>query len=245
MPNYVGTCGCGEPKPFAFDIQPPAAPSNNMPKIKEAPEEEPAIIDTAEFMQAAPSIESYSPQTAKPEDKIPDPKLNYIKNDRAPDRNSPKPFGKTKTNDAVSMSDAPVSMNFDDVPPAAPMRFSDTPPAANNNPMDFSFDDAPPPAPMRFDDLPPAQPMRYSDAPPASPMKYEDTSKAAPQKNDKKHLFSTKKSREAETMRKAEEVVHNRKDIPNDGTWTCPNCGKVMPKYVGTCGCGESQPFDF
>jgi len=27
--------------------------------------------------------------------------------------------------------------------------------------------------------------------------------------------------------------------------WTCPNCGKINAKYVGTCGCGEIQPFDF
>ena len=27
-------------------------------------------------------------------------------------------------------------------------------------------------------------------------------------------------------------------------TWTCPNCGKIMPNYVGTCGCGEVKPFD-
>ena len=257
MPNYVGTCGCGEPKPFAFDDVPamqsapapkpaptPAPTRNRMPKIQAVEEEEVAPIDTSEFTQAGPSIDSYSPQTAKPEDKLPDPKLNYIKNDNDPRRNSPKPFGKTNTSDAVSMSDAPVSMNFDNVPPPAPMRFSDT--------TDFNFDDAPPPAPMRFsdtpnfnfDDAPPPAPMRFNDAPPASPMKYEDTSKTAP-KAEKKHLFNTKKSKEADAMRRAEEVVHNRKDVPNDGTWTCPNCGKVMPKYVGTCGCGESQPFEF
>ena len=46
-------------------------------------------------------------------------------------------------------------------------------------------------------------------------------------------------------LRKAQEAVDSRKDVPNDGTWTCPNCGKVMPKYVGTCGCGEPQPFEF
>ena len=132
-------------------------------------------------------------------------------------------------------------MRFDDAPPPAPMRFDDAPPPApmrfeeeEDDSFNFNFDDAPPPAPMRFDDAPPAAPMRFEDNAPAA---------AAPKAPEKKHLFG-KKAKEEEAMRRAEEAVNNRRDIPNSGsTWTCPNCGKVMPKYVGTCGCGEPQPF--
>ena len=107
------------------------------------------------------------------------------------------------------------------------------------------FDDAPPPAPMRFDDAPPPAPMRFEDAPPPAPMKFEEEKKPEPAPAPKKHLFG-KKAKEAEAIRQAEAVVNSRKDVPDIGaTWTCPNCGKVMPKYVGTCGCGEPQPFDF
>ena len=89
--------------------------------------------------------------------------------------------------------------------------------------------------------------MRFDDAPPPAPMKFNDTAPAQQPaaKPEKKHIFG-KKAREAEAIRQAEAVVNSRKDIPDNGsTWTCPNCGKVMPKYVGTCGCGEPQPFEF
>ena len=41
-------------------------------------------------------------------------------------------------------------------------------------------------------------------------------------------------------------VIKKRGDTSaTSDTWTCPRCGKIMPKYVGTCGCGEPQPFSF
>ena len=234
MPKYVGTCGCGEPQPFIFDDEPQTpAPAKNKYDIGEIDngnsdetEEENLISDPMDFSNAAPSIENYSPQTEHI-DRNPDPKLNYIKNDQDQVRKTAMPFGNNK------LEDEPAPFNFDDVPPAAPMKFSDT---IDDDLPDFNFDDAPPPAPMRFDDAPPEKPMRFSDEPPAA-MKQQS-------QHEKKHLFG-KKAREAEVMRKAEEAVQKRKDVPNDGTWTCPKCGKVMPKYVGTCGCGERQPFDF
>jgi uncharacterized C2H2 Zn-finger protein len=30
--------------------------------------------------------------------------------------------------------------------------------------------------------------------------------------------------------------------LPGDNEWKCPKCGKIHQKYVGTCGCGEPKP---
>ena len=206
MPKYISTCGCGTPQPFGFDDEPSmpignssAPQSFGMPTIQEAErsDEDDRIMDASAFNDAAPSLQSYSPQTNPPVDTTPDPDLGYIKNDRA----ASKPFGSS---------------------------------SADNAP--FNFDDSPEPSPMRFDDAPPPAPMRFDNSRAAAP---------AP-KPEKKHIFGGKKAKEAEVMRQAEAAVNSRKDVPDIGaTWTCPNCGKVMPKYVGTCGCGESQPFDF
>ena len=236
MPKYVGTCGCGEPQPFVFDDEPQitqdqnSAPELGQIKPEQTDDDSSGFIsDMSDFSNAAPSIENYSPQTEHI-DRNPDPSLDYIKNDQDQVRKTAMPFGKNK------LEEEPAPFDFENVPPAAPMRFNDTAPGSDDDLPDFNFDDAPPPAPMRFDDASPAKPMRFSDAPPAPA--------PAPAPAKQKHLFG-KKAREAEVMRKAEEAVQNRKDVPNDGTWTCPNCGKVMPKYVGTCGCGERQPFEF
>ena len=272
MPNYVGTCGCGEPKPFEFEPPIPSdSSSQKMPDI--APSAEPknklSPEQMAEFNNVAPSIQGYNPLLKN--DTVPTSqaeKFGYIQNDRitnsdpnyqAPDlsfiNNQDNAFNNEATNNISDDHDynAPLDpFDFSNAPPAAPMRFSDI---SDNS---ASFNSAPSPSPMRFDDTPPA-PMRFDDLPPAAPMRFNDAPQSAPSapaekqtasssaknnKEDKKRLFG-KKAKEADALRKAEEVVNNRKDVPNDGTWTCPNCGKVMPKYVGTCGCGEPQPFEF
>ena len=262
MPKYVGTCGCGEPQPFSFDdnssavqttaptpmkfediaqpvpskteTTPPPAPmkfeetTSVKPFVKPLQDnvsatpvsdnnhdEENVIIDESEFTNAAPTLQSYNPQTSTPTDNEIDPKLNFIKNDQGSMPSSVKPFG----NRPIT-SEKEQTVGFNDVPPPAPMK----------------FEDVPPPAPMKFEDVPPPAPMKFEDtAPPPAPV----------QPAPKKHFFG-KKAKKDDIMRQAEEAVNNRKDVPGNGTtWTCPNCGKVMPKYVGTCGCGEQQPFDF
>ena len=231
-----------------------AAPATQMPEITkdESSEDDDRIFDASAFSDAAPTLQSYSPQTTPPVDNTPDPDLDFIKNDNE----SSMPFGSSNTNNApidFNTAPPPAPMRFDDAPPPAPMRFDDAPPPAPMRfddappPAPMRFDAAPPPAPMRFDDAPPPAPMRFDDAPPPAPMKFNDTAPAQQPaaKPEKKHIFG-KKAREAEAIRQAEAVVNSRKDIPDNGsTWTCPNCGKVMPKYVGTCGCGEPQPFEF
>lgn len=43
-----------------------------------------------------------------------------------------------------------------------------------------------------------------------------------------------------------EGVIKKRGDTRSrSDTWTCPNCGRIVPYYVGNCGCGEPMPFEF
>ncbi len=65
------------------------------------------------------------------------------------------------------------------------------------------------------------------------------------ERRKEKKRISGKKAKEADAIRKAEEAVNNRRDVPTGNTWKCPNCGKETPQYVGTCGCGEPKTFEF
>ena len=186
--------------------------------------------DMSQFNDVQPSLQSYNPQVPvnTPESQQ---DFSFIKNDSTPKTQS------NESNAAVPNDFEPLEpLIFDNAPPPAPMRFDDAPPAS----FQFSGSNLPPAEPMKFDNTPPAQPMRGNNNPPAQTAPSAEPKK----KTEKKHKFG-KKAKEEQAFLQAQEAVNNRKDVPNDGTWTCPNCGKVMPKYVGTCGCGESQPFEF
>ena len=265
MPNYVGTCGCGEPKPFEFEPPMPFdADTAPLPDIKPAEKPKSKLskeqMDT--FENVVPSIQGYNPQVKQDIPETQDNTYDFIQNDttvnntdpnyQPPDLSFIQQQDETFNNDATNSFDGTQDFNA---------------------PLDpFNFDQAPEAAPMRFDDLPPAAPMRFSDTPPAF-LGIDNTPPAAPAApkqpekpvipeyqrapvedfstaksrgvKEKKPKFMSKKAKEAEVFRKAQEAVNNRKDVPNNGTWTCPNCGKVMPQYVGTCGCGEPKPFEF
>ena len=230
MPNYVGTCGCGETKPFDFNISDPTE-NSSLPQINIPKENKMSQEMKESFENAQPSISGYNPQINKAPES--DPNLDYIKNDNGFTQNSSDISFMQKQDEMTKNNNTQNTMN------------------SNQNyasPLDpIDFDDAPPAAPMRFDDAPPAAPMRFDDVPPAAPMRFNSNAApapAAPAKPEKKRLFR-KRAKEEAVFQQAQAAVNNRKDVPNDGTWTCPNCGKVMPKYVGTCGCGEPQPFDF
>ena len=151
---------------------------------------------------------------------------NVDPNYKAPDfsyiNNQNNGFNNGATNNVGSQDmDAPLDpFDFSNEPSAAPMRFSDF--GGGNNSAPF-------------------KPQEYK-RPPVDDFASVNRSKSG--KDDKKRTFG-KKAKEEEAFRKAQEAVKNRKDVPNNGTWTCPNCGKIMPNYVGTCGCGETKPFDF
>ena len=283
MPNYVGTCGCGEPKPFEFDDESYDDGSySDEPYDDNSSDGRMTYEEMQELQNAEPSLQSYNPMAEKT-DPTPPEEYSYIKNDANNAQAMPAGFDDAPPARPMTFNDPPPAkpMTFNDAPPAKPMTFDDLPPA---KPMTFddappakpmTFDDAPPAKPMTFDDLPPAKPMTFDNAPPAKPMTFDDLPPAKPMRFDDsqtgdedegpaffsrnknktpppppapepkpKHAFG-KKARENEAYEQAVATVRNRKDVPNDGTWTCPKCGKVMPKYVGTCGCGEQQPFDF
>ena len=247
MPNYVGTCGCGEPKPFEFESSEPADSSEVIfPNAATGRQNKVSPEMAAEFENVQPSIQGYNPQVNVPDDST-HSNMDFIKNDNIPKNETYENYSTfdMSFNQPKSQDSSFAPLDFENAPPPAPMRFSDEPPASmgfgNRAPTSMKFSDAP----GAYQDNSinsannAAQPMRFSSSPAPSPQ-------PAPKhvKEERKRRFG-KKAKEDEAFRQAQEIVNNRKDVPNDGTWTCPNCGKVMPKYVGTCGCGESQPFEF
>ena len=267
MPNYVGTCGCGEPKPFEFEPPMPSdAPADTSPMPDIMPAEKPKSKLTPEqmatFENVHPSIQGYNPQVKTDIPATQGNTYSYIQNDTVSTTTDPN----YQAPDLSFIHQQDNAFNNDATNQAAQQDFT-----APLDPFEFGNNDAP--APMRFDDLPPAAPMRFNDEPPAflgidssrtqkapanTPAKAPEPEKPkvaeyqrppvddfASTNKKKEKRPRTKKAQEAEAFRKAQEAVNNRRDVPNNGTWTCPNCGKVMPKYVGTCGCGEPQPFEF
>ena len=111
----------------------------------------------------------------------------------------------------------------------------------------FDFDEpAAPAAPMTYDRTPtqPKAPARQ----PAQRTTSRTNRAAATPDHAQVNPVSTEYSKVKETTsafgKKKLDVEVTPLEQRSD-TWTCPNCGKIMPKYVGTCGCGEPQPFDF
>ena len=109
----------------------------------------------------------------------------------------------------------------------------------------FDFDEpAAPAAPMTYDRAPAQTATRQ----PAQPRTATRTNRAAATPDHAQvNPVSTEYSKVKETTsafgKKKLDVEVTPLEQRSD-TWTCPNCGKIMPKYVGTCGCGEVQPFD-
>ena len=294
LPNYVGTCGCGEPKPFENfskynDISINHLSSeSNLPDIQQKENSQnsnatPIYKINEKFASVEPSLQSYNPQVKNTEPQtMQQQDLDFIKNDKEQETNvnnnfnaqdlsfikssensldESKPYAENQT-----ILEQPKKTSIDELD--SPMKFTDADETQENaEPVQsFSFDNVPPPAPMRFNDAPPASlhlndtenlsPVNNNNVQP-SPINYNaptirqnispvfsntDVPQVKHEKYEKKHRFG-KKAKEEAVIQKAVQAVSERKDIPSN-TWTCPNCGKVMPKYVGTCGCGEQQPFD-
>ena len=161
-------------------------------------------------------------------------------------------------------------IDFSYVPPAAPMKFD--PDSSSYNfggnaqpqpSQNMSFNNTPVSTPVAPPPAAPARPRTSARTAPAAPMTYQPApQQPAPQRtatrtartpaktpqNAQVNPVSTEHSKIKETTnafgKKKIDVevtpLEQRADV-----WTCPNCGKVMPNYVGTCGCGEIKPFDF
>lgn len=235
LPNYVGTCGCGEPKPFDFENsdsgygQPDVSAANNTDKNIQNQNKVPPE-KFSEFENIQPSIQGYNPQLTNSDNNAPE-NMGFIKSDYAPTKNTYENYNSDQSFTQPKDEDSSFSpLKFDNAPPPTPMRFSDELPESKNFINNSNHPDS-------FSSSGSTKPIGGSSA-------TEQNTVKKTFKEEKKHRFG-KKAKENEALRQAEEIVNNRKDIPNDGTWTCPNCGKTMPKYVGTCGCGEPQPFDF
>ena len=223
--------------------------------VKKAP---PAPAEPVKAAPAAPSAPATSKKTDEP---FADPFFNgtpHADAEPAPMRFSSAP------DDSQEAAEAPLWFDTN-VPEEAPMSFNSSQPAQAEPaeaPLWFETDSSvPDEAPMSFKDTPaekpaPAPKRKWSSEPAASAPKREwsgAAQKAAPApkatpNNAQVNPVSTEHSKVVEKTnafgKKKIDVEVTPLDQRSD-TWTCPSCGKIMPNYVGTCGCGEVKPFDF
>lgn len=215
--NYVGTCGCGESKPFDDFGQPVGEIIK--PKQEEA----------AENGWKCPKCGLLHSNF------ITDCSCGYVNNAE---------FTVKPMSDESSRSDF---KNENDLPPVAPMRASDF---SANTPEKISTN-MPKPAPIEVSavDTDKIKGLKFhgrssnavAPAAPTQPAATQAPSRPIPPppqplitKPEKKSFFGRKK--------KTEEV---KEEIDMTKFWKCPSCGKLNHNYVGTCGCGESKPFNF
>ena len=265
MPKYVGTCGCGEPQPFNFDTPPALQPTPVAPVEEPKPEKksmfaakpkvekntDKPVVSDGTINTAAP-IEGGDTWTCPNCGKVmpkyvgtcgcgePQP-FNF---DTPPALQSapvapveePKPEKKSVFGSkpkAEKHTDVPVSDGT--INTAAPIEGGDTwtcPNCGKVMPKYVGTCGCGEPQPFNFDTPPALQP-----APVASVEK---------PKPEKKSIFAGKpKAEKHPDVPVSDGTINTAAPIEGGDTWTCPNCGKVMPKYVGTCGCGEPQPFNF
>ena len=216
-----------------------------------------------QFQDVQPSVQGYNPQIKTEE------QLNENTADsqtyQAPDLSFIKAQGQTASkktkfeNDLNDQADKNYAqplepIDFSYVPPAAPMKFNPdsssysfggySQPSASSMPLN----DTPVSTPVSAPTTPKTQPKpRTRTVQPAAPQRTSAIPPKTPQ-NAQVNPVSTEHSKIKETTnafgKKKIDVevtpLEQRADV-----WTCPNCGKVMPNYVGTCGCGEVKPFDF
>ena len=218
--------------------------------------------DLAQQLQdVEPSVQGYNPQI-KTEEQLNE--NNPAQSYQTPDLSFIKAQGQTESkktkfeNDLNDQADKNYAqplepIDFSYVPPAAPMKF-------NPDSSSYSFGGYSQPAPsnMPLNDTPVSTPVAPVSSPKPRTRMQQPTTQPAPQRtsttppktpvNAQVNPVSTEHSKIKETTnafgKKKIDVevtpLEQRADV-----WTCPNCGKIMPNYVGTCGCGEIKPVDF
>ena len=232
--------------PFGVEINTGSNTESSLPNL--APDQQKAMSEDMlrQFENVVPSVQGYNPQI-KTEEQLQDsqpqnyqaPDLSYIKSQG-------NVFGQKPQNRQPFQAQADQNyaqplepLDFNNAPPAAPMRFN-----ADSSSYNFGGE---------ANTNTQHKPMKFSDTPVSTPVSTGRTpvSQPRPQKmpvNAQVNPVSTEHSKIKETTsafgKKKIDVEVTPLEQRSD-TWTCPNCGKIMPKYVGTCGCGESQPFDF
>ena len=131
------------------------------------------------------------------------------------------------------------SDNSNGLPPFAPMRASDI----ATKPQKELGTDMPKPAPMevasvdkeKIRDLKFGEhKLGFGKSAVNEPKKPEPQPQPVQTKPEKRSFFGRKKKEE-----------ETKQEIDMTKFWKCPSCGKYNHNYVGTCGCGETKPFDF
>ena len=208
-----------------------------------------------QFQDVQPSVQGYNPQI-KTEDQLDVDKS--VENYQTPDLSFIKAQGKTEFKQTKFENDLNDQADKDHAQPLEPIDFSYVPLAApmkfdpDSNSYNFGDYVQQPSKEMTMNDTPVSTPVAPQK--PAAPTRMQTTprtpvrSATKPPVNAQVNPVSTEHSKIKETTnafgKKKIDVevtpLEQRADV-----WTCPNCGKVMPNYVGTCGCGEVKPFDF
>ena len=129
--------------------------------------------------------------------------------------------------------------NSDELPPIAPMRAADI----SSKPQKEIGTNMPKPVPIEVSTVSKkeAQDLKFGEKKidkvqkSASKTEPAESKKPTPPpvKHEKKSFFGRKKKEEV------------KEEIDMSKFWKCPTCGKLNHNYVGTCGCGDTKPFEF
>lgn len=205
--NYVGTCGCGETKPFEDDFGGDDAEEQVEPETNawKCPNcgllHSNFILDCECGYHIEPDGHEYNPSFMN---------VDTQKASGSAKASELNGFGVAKTDDPK-----PADIEFNSVSPDAIKGIETRAP--------------------RTDILSPASsaPEVKSETAPAA----ADVKEKEKEKKKKGGFFSKKdKKPEKDTAAEEAEMLKN--------FWKCPGCGKMNHNYVGTCGCGETKPFD-
>ena len=205
----------------------PAAPVIEVTPVKNEPAVAPRIEVTPvkKSVVAAENKKAVSPEGGVAGRTVSD------ENPEVKQRNTPGDKAKTEKHTDVPVSDGTINT-------AAPIEGGDTwtcPNCGKVMPKYVGTCGCGEPQPFNFDTPPALQPT------PVAPVATVEEPKP-----EKKSIFAAKPKVEKHTdVPVSDGTINTAAPIEGGDTWTCPNCGKVMPKYVGTCGCGEPQPFNF
>ena len=227
--------------PFGVEIN-TGSEQSSLPSIQ--PDTAPSAEDIVSQVQdVQPSVQGYNPQI-KTEDQFDTPKPD--ENYQASDLSYIKTQGRTATqrtkfeNNLNEQADKDYAqplepLDFSDVPPAAPMKFN-----PDSSSYSFGAQSTPKPARMQFNDTPVSTPVAPPARPASRPMKTPQNAQVNPVSTEHSKIKETTNAFGKKKIDVDVTPLDQRSDV-----WTCPNCGKIMPNYVGTCGCGEVKPFDF
>lgn len=214
--NYVGTCGCGASKPLDdFGFV-----SDDKAEQNPVQEETPSNAWRCPECGAlhANFITDCKCGYIKPDGFTVNPLIGGLNSDNS---NSLPPFAPMKASDIASTPQKEVGT---DMPKPVPMEVSSM---DKEKARDLKFGEHK----LGFGKSASRESKKSEPKPAPTPVKAPTPPPAKP---EKKSFFGRKKKEE-----------ETKQEMDMSKFWKCPSCGKYNHNYVGTCGCGETKPFDF